>query len=97
MHAFPYTGTAALLVPLLLQLNCARMCGVDRAVLVRASDVLALQQAGQTVSRLALPQLQQRDEQYWQLVQQLAALDTTDEAAVKRLLGAMMAVEAAAG
>jgi hypothetical protein len=70
------------------------MCGVDRAVLVRASDVLTLQQAGQTVSRLALPQLQQRDEQYWQLVQQLAALDVANEAAVQKLLGAMMAVEA---
>ncbi|KAF6252313.1 muts domain V-domain-containing protein [Scenedesmus sp. NREL 46B-D3] len=78
-------------------LNCARMCGVDRAVLLRASDVLALQQAGQPVSRLALPELQQRDEQYWQLVQQLAALDVTDEAAVRQLLGAMMAVEAEAG
>lgn len=73
------------------------MCGVDRAVLLRASDVLALQQAGQPVSRLALPELQQRDEQYWQLVQQLAALDVTDEAAVRQLLGAMMAVEAEAG
>ncbi|WIA22147.1 hypothetical protein OEZ85_004483 [Tetradesmus obliquus] len=77
-------------------LNCARMCGVDRAVLVRASDVLSLQQAGQPVSRLALPQLQQRDEQYWQLMQQLAAVELSDEGAVVRLLAAMMAVEAAA-
>jgi hypothetical protein len=33
-------------------LHCARMCGVDQAVLMRAAAVLALREAGQPVSRL---------------------------------------------
>lgn len=37
---------------LCLQLHCARLCGVDGAVLTRAADVLALQEAGQPISRL---------------------------------------------
>lgn len=81
---------------MLPQLNCARMCGVDSAVLLRAADVMALQQAGRVVSRLQLPQLEQRDEQYWQLLRQLAALDVADGLAVKQLLARMLVVEAAA-
>lgn len=33
-------------------LHCARLCGVDHSVLVRAAAVLALREAGQPVSRL---------------------------------------------
>lgn len=72
------------------------MCGVDKSVLLRAADVLALQQAGHAVSRLQLPQLEQRDEQYWKLVRSLAGLDVSDPEAVAQLLQFMLEVEAAA-
>ena len=34
------------------QLHCARLCGVDPAVLTRAAEVLALQEAGLPINRL---------------------------------------------
>lgn len=69
------------------------MCGVDQSVLIRAADVLALQQAGQPVGRLQLPQLEQRDEQYWQLIRQLAGVDINNTEGMARLLQRMLEVD----
>mgnify|MGYP001806829759 CR=1 FL=1 len=40
------------MVSAVLQLHCARLCGVEPAVLTRAAEVLALQEAGLPINRL---------------------------------------------
>lgn len=92
---FPTLHTTACIAHHVMQLNCARLCGVDEAVLARAADVIELQQAGAPVTRLELEQLEARDQQYWQLMQRLAALNLSSEESVLQLLKDVLTVEGA--
>jgi hypothetical protein len=46
------TCTPVCLLPAHIQLHCARLCGVDRAVLLRAADVQERLADGRPVKRL---------------------------------------------
>lgn len=94
-HAAPCSPCQCTTTTARSQLQCARLCGVEEPVLLRAADVLRLQQAALPVVRLQLPQLAARDDDVWRLLRGLAALDTRDEAAVAALLQAAAAAEAA--
>lgn len=81
------------LLPMLLQIHCARMCGVKEAVLMRAADIIDLHRQGLPVERLQLTSLTARDAQYKDLVRSLAAVHLDDQNQVMKLLQAVRCAE----